>query len=261
MEQDTGNLANRPRWIDLATDDPEAAQQFYGQLFGWQMDVSDDPQYGGYAIGTIDGRGAAGIGGKQDASQPTAWSLYIGTDYIEGLVGRVSQEGGSVVAPPFDVGDQGRIAVFQDPAGAVISTWQGKQPGTGASTFLSDQPNAFSWAELTARDVTTVIPFYERVFDWTTKTSDGGDQPYYEFQHDGQSVLGAIEMPPELPAEAPAYWLIYFDVEDVDAAFARAVELGATEVVGPQEFPGGRFAIVSDPQGATFGLLKVVRDV
>lgn len=41
MEQDTGNIANRPRWIDLATDDPQAAQQFYGQLFGWQMAVKE----------------------------------------------------------------------------------------------------------------------------------------------------------------------------------------------------------------------------
>jgi predicted enzyme related to lactoylglutathione lyase len=257
MESETGNMANRPRWVDLATDDPQGAQQFYGQLFGWQMEVSDDPQYGGYAIGNLDGRGAAGIGSKQDPSQPTVWSLYIGTDYIEGLVGRITEEGGTVVAPPFDVGNQGRMAIFQDSAGAFISAWQ----GSGTSNFISDRPGAFSWAELNARDVTNVIPFYERVFDWTTRTTDGGDQPYHEFQRDGQSVLGALEMPPELPAEVPAYWLIYFDVEDVDSSFQRAVELGATEVVGPQEFPGGRFAIVSDPQGATFGLLKVVNDV
>jgi len=99
------------------------------------------------------------------------------------------------------------------------------------------------------------------VFDWTTRTSDGGDQPYYEFQLGGQSVLGALEMPAEVPAEVPAYWLIYFDVEDVDAAFQRAIDLGATTMVGPQDFPGGRFAIVSDPQGAMFGLLKVTHDV
>lgn len=257
MEQDTGNMPNRPRWIDLATDDPQGAQQFYGQLFGWQMDVSDDPQYGGYAMGIIDGRAAAGIGGKQDPSQPTVWSLYIGTDDIEGLADRVTEEGGTVVAPPFEVGDQGRMAVFQDPAGGFISAWHGTQPGT----FISDRPSCFSWAELNARDVTSVTPFYERLFGWTTRTTDGGDQAYYEFQHDGKSVLGALEMPPELPPEVPTYWLIYFDVEDVDTAFKRAVELGATEVVGPQDFPGGRFAIVSDPQGATFGLLKVVRDV
>jgi predicted enzyme related to lactoylglutathione lyase len=43
----------------------------------------------------------------------------------------------------------------------------------------------------------------------------------------------------------------------VDDAYRRALDLGAADVVGPQDFPGGRFAIVSDPQGASFGLLKV----
>ncbi len=252
-----GNTLGRARWVDLGTSDPQGAQQFYSQLFGWRMDVTDDPQYGGYAIGVIDAGQTAGIGGLQDPGQPTVWSLYIGTQDIDALSERISQEGGSVIAPPFAVGDQGRMAIFADPGGAVISAWQGE----GAGQFVTDVPGAFSWGELNARGVQQVIPFYQRVFGWTTRVSDGGEQPYYEFQLDGQSVLGAIEMPPELPAEVPSNWLIYFDVEDVDAAFQRAVELGGQEVVPPGEFPGGRFAIVTDPQGATFGLLKVLQDV
>jgi predicted enzyme related to lactoylglutathione lyase len=252
-----GNTLGRARWVDLGTSDPQGAQQFYSQLFGWRMDVTDDPQYGGYAIGVIDAGQTAGIGGLQDPGQPTVWSLYIGTQDIDALTELISREGGSVVAPPFAVGDQGRMAIYSDPGGAVISAWQGE----GAGQFVTDVPGAFSWGELNARGVQQVIPFYERVFGWTTRVSDGGDQPYYEFQLDGQSVLGAIEMPPELPAEVPPNWMIYFDVEDVDAAFQRALELGGQEIVPPGEFPGGRFAIVTDPQGATFGLLKVVQDV
>jgi predicted enzyme related to lactoylglutathione lyase len=53
----------------------------------------------------------------------------------------------------------------------------------------------------------------------------------------------------------PTYWQVYFTVDDVDAAYAKSLELGAHEMLGPQDFPGGRFAIVSDPQGASFGLL------
>jgi hypothetical protein len=63
-------------------------------------------------------------------------------------------------------------------------------------------------------------------------------------------------MNPSVPAEVPAYWLVYFKVEDVDAAFGKAVGAGARELVGPQDYPGGRFAVVTDPQGAAFGLLK-----
>ena len=63
-------------------------------------------------------------------------------------------------------------------------------------------------------------------------------------------------MNPMVPAEVPSYWLVYFAVDDVDASFRKAIELGAREMLGPQDFPGGRFAIVADPQGAVLGLHK-----
>ena len=59
-----------------------------------------------------------------------------------------------------------------------------------------------------------------------------------------------------VPGEVPSYWQVYFTVADVDSAFRKALAEGATEMLAPQDFPGGRFAIVSDPQGASFGLLK-----
>ena len=83
----------------------------------------------------------------------------------------------------------------------------------------------------------------------------GGD--YTEFLLDGQSIAGGTEMNPMVPAEVPSYWLAYFTVQDVDRAFAAATAAGGREMLSPQDFPGGRFAIVADPQGAAFGLLKM----
>ena len=156
--------------------------------------------------------------------------------------------------PPLAVGDQGRMAVFQDPAGAFISAWQGERMGG----FQTDAPNAFGWAELNARGVDQVLSFYTTVFGWSTKTSPMGEgqPPYTEFQVDGTSIAGGMEMNPMVPAEVPSYWLVYFEVADVDAAFGKATGLGARELVAPMDFPGGRFAIVADPQGASFGLLR-----
>ena len=251
------SLANRPAWVDLATSDAEGARNFYSQLFGWEMEVSEDPQYGGYATAKVAGSGqnsAAGIGPKQDPNMPNVWSLYIGTDDVNALADRVTQAGGTVVAPPFDVGDQGRMAVFQDPSGAFISAWEAAE----MSQFAFGQPNTFGWAELNARGVANVVPFYENVFGWTTRLSefDPAQPPYREFQHQGESVLGAWEMNPQVPPEVPSYWQIYFNSDDVDAAHERALSLGATETLPPQDFPGGRFSILSDPQGASFALLK-----
>jgi hypothetical protein len=253
--QETGTrLVNKPAWVDLATPDSRASGEFYSKVLGWDVEVSDDPQYGGYATARVGDQSVAGMGPKQSDQQPTVWSLYIGTVDVEALARKVTDAGGTVVAPPLDVPGQGRMAVFQDPAGAFISAWQ----AAGMSGFGSDVTNGYGWTELNARGVESVIPFYESVFGWTHRTTPMGEgqPPYTEFLLDGESIAGAWEMNPSVPAEVPAYWLVYFKVEDVDAAFGKAVGAGARELVGPQDYPGGRFAVVTDPQGAAFGLLK-----
>ncbi len=117
--------------------------------------------------------------------------------------------------------------------------------------------NTFGWAELNARGLEKAVPFYRTIFGWTAEQRPAGDgqPPYTEFQVDGESVAGALEMSEQIPADVPSYWMVYFGVDDVDRSFATALEAGARETVPPQDFPGGRFAIVSDPQGAMFGLV------
>ena len=142
-------ITNKPAWIDLSTKDPEWSREFYAKLFGWQVEVNPDPQYGGYAIAKIDGNDVAGIGPTQAPDAPTAWNLYIGTEDVDDLAKRVEAAGGTVVAAPFDVGDQGRMAVFQDPTGAFISAWQ----PSGWAASRPSGPSAFGWAELNARGI------------------------------------------------------------------------------------------------------------
>ena len=246
---------NRPAWVELTTSDAAAARDFYARLFDWRVEVSPDPQYGGYGIAKLDGADAAGISPKQSPETPTAWGLYIGTDDVDATTSRAEAAGGTIVAAPFDVGDQGRMAVFQDPSGAVLSVWKANQ----MRDFSTDATNAYGWAELNARGVAKAIPFYGEVFGWTSRESEMGEgqAPYTEFLLDGEPIAGAWEMNAAIPAEVPSYWQVYFLADDVDAAYRKALDLGATEMVEPVKFPGGRFAIVTDPQGASFGLLKM----
>ena len=246
-------VANKPAWVDLSSSDPAGARAFYSKLFGWDAQVNPDPQYGGYALAKIDGQDVAGIGGTQSPDQPTAWSVYIGSEDIDELSRRVQAAGGTVVAPAFDVGDQGKMAVFQDPSGAFISGWQATQ----MSGFQTHGANTFSWAELNARGLDKALPFYGQVFGWTAQSMGDDSQPYTEFHIDGERVAGAMEMNPMVPAGVPSYWLVYFGVDDVDRAHRTAIDAGAREIMAPQDFPGGRCSIVSDPQGAAFGLLKL----
>jgi predicted enzyme related to lactoylglutathione lyase len=170
------------------------------------------------------------------------------------MAAQVVSAGGTVVMPAFEVAGQGSMAVFQDPTGAFISAWQ---PATMGG-FQTDAPNSFGWAELNARGIDTAIPFYERVFGWTPKTQDMGEGGLYtEFQLAGESIAGGLEMNPMVPAEVPSYWMVYFTVADVDRAFQAAIEAGGHEMLPPRDFPGGRFAILGDPQGAFFGVIRM----
>ena len=247
-------IVNKPAWVDLSSSDAAGSRKFYSELFGWQIEVSPDPAYGGYAVAKVGGKDVAGIGPTQSPEAPTAWMIYVGTGDAEELAKRVKAAGGSEVAPPFDVGDQGRMAIFQDPVGAFISAWQPLAMGG----FQTQGENAYGWAELNARGLEKAIPFYQEVFGWSAKQSEveEGAPPYTEVVL-GESIAGAMEMNPEMPAEVPSYWMVYFNVADVDKAYAKALAAGAKEMLSPQDFPGGRLAILGDPQGAMFGVLKV----
>ena len=245
------SVANKPVWVDLASTDATAARTFYGTVFGWDVEVNPDPQYGGYGRAKIGGKDVAGIGGTMSPGQTAAWSTYLGTADIDQLAERVTKAGGTVVAPPFDVGDQGRMAVFQDPSGAHISAWQAARMGG----FEAEGPNTFGWAELNARGLASALPFYTEVFGWEPRTSGTPEQPYTEFHLAGESIAGGMEMNPMVPAEVPSYWMVYFSVSDVDATYRAALNAGAREMLSPVDFPGGRLAIMSDPQGAAFGIM------
>lgn len=253
MAEDTV-VPNTPTWVDLSSTDPAASRIFYARLFGWQIEVAADPQFGGYALAQLAGKDVAGIGPTQSPDAPSAWMVYIGSADAEEVAERVEAAGGNVVARPFDVADQGRIAVFRDPTGAFISTWQPK----AMAGFGAHGPNTFAWAELSARNFGKAVPFYAAVFGWTAARREmEGAPPYTEFQLAGQSIAGGMEMNPQAPAQVPSYWMVYFGVEDVAASFRTAIEAGAHEMLAPRPFPGGQLAILSDPQGAPFGLIKM----
>jgi predicted enzyme related to lactoylglutathione lyase len=248
-------VANKPAWVELSTHDAAASRDFYSKLFGWKIEVNPDPQYGGYGMAKIDGHDVAGVGPKMSPETPTAWSIYIGTSDVAETVKKAEQAGGKVVMQPMEVPGQGTMAVFQDPSGAFISVWQPANMGA----FHQGKANQFGWAELNARGVEKAKPFYTKLFGWGEKKSpmgEGQTGEYTEFLAGGESVAGAMEMPEMVPAQVPSYWLVYFNVEDVDKAHKRALDLGAKQMLEPMDFPFGRFSIVSDPQGAAFGLVK-----
>jgi hypothetical protein len=191
------------------------------------------------------------------AEAPTAWSIYIGTTDAEALARKVVAAGGTVIVAPMQVGEMGTTAVFQDPSGAFISAWQPLAMG-GMST---GGPGTFGWPELNSRGLEKASAFYGEAFGWATRLAFAGEgqTPYTEFWLGDVRIAGGMEMSSMVPPQVPSYWMAYFTADDVDASFRKAIEAGAREMLAPDDFPGGRFAILTDPQGATFGLLKLAQ--
>lgn len=254
MPERTSYAPGTPNWTDIGTD-VEAAKTFYCGLFGWSTaDAGPVEETGGYGFfTTADGKTIAGYGPQQNPGPPF-WSSYVSVADIEDTAGRVEAAGGTVIMAPMDVMDAGRMAVFQDTEGAFFSAWQ---PGTNIGAQVVNDPGTFCWSELNTRDLEAAKTFYPAVFDWEPRTSDGDVMAYTEWQLGGESIGGAMEMPPMVPAEVPPYWLIYFAVEDTDATVAKAKELGAMAMVEGMDTPAGRLAVLADPQGAAFAVITM----
>lgn len=245
-----------PSWVDLGSPDLEASKRFYSELFGWTADTSADPQAGGYTIFNKDGKAVAGAGPLFSEGQPTAWSTYIATDNADAVAARVEEAGGKVISPPFDVMQFGRMGVFTDPSGAFFSIWQaGEMPGAE----LFNAPGALCWNELMTRDPEGAKAFYASVFGWGVKDSPFGELTYTEWQVDGRTVAGMFPMvgPDAPPPEVPPHWVVYFAVDDCDATVAKTQELGGAVVLPPKDIPQGRFAMLTDPHGAAFSVIKM----
>jgi predicted enzyme related to lactoylglutathione lyase len=241
-----------PSWVDLSTPDVEASKRFYSALFGWQADTMSDPGAGGYTMFRLGDKQVAGAGPAQDPQQPPAWTTYVSVEDADAVAARVGEAGGTVLMPPMDVMEAGRMAIFQDPTGAVIAVWQPRQH-PGGEVF--NVPGAVSWNELSTRDTAAAIDFYSRVFGWDHQTHGEGAEAYTEWKLGGRSIGGMMAMRPEVPAMVPAHWLVYFAVEDCDATVERTKELGGQVMVPPMDIPQGRFAVLADPQGATFAVI------
>jgi predicted enzyme related to lactoylglutathione lyase len=234
-------------WVELATSDQPAAKVFYGGLFGWEP--RDQPMGPNefYTLMEKSGRDAAAAYTLRPDQKgvPPHWLLYVAVERADAAAARAKDLGASVLAPPFDVMDSGRMAVLQDPTGAVFAVWEARRhPGLG----VVEEPGAFCWAELLTRDTSKAQSFYEALFGWAT----GGDARYTEWKSGDRSIGGMMEIQKDW-GDVPPHWLVYFQVENVDRSIEKAKALGATLTMGPQDMPEvGRFAMLRDPQGAAF---------
>ena len=247
-------------WPELATTDQKSAVAFYRALFGW--DVNDQPISPSETYSMFQLRGkpvAAGYTMRAQERQqgvPPHWGSYVSVANADETSKRAKDMGGKVLAEPFDVMDAGRMAVVQDPTSAVFMLWQ---PKRHAGATILQEPGSLCWTELITRDTKAAETFYTQLFGWTSKVGTDGGMEYTELSNGRTPQAGLMALTPRMGNMPPA-WTPYFAVTDCDAIAKKATQLGGRTYMPPTDIPKvGRFAVLADPQGAVFDIIKITR--
>jgi predicted enzyme related to lactoylglutathione lyase len=110
-------------WSELMTGDPKAAGEFYGKLFGWAVKTMDMGQ-GAYHVLNVGDTGVGGIMNRppgMPADTPPVWGCYVTVNNVDDTLVQVKRLGGKVCMGPVDIPGVGRMAVIQDPQGAMLN--------------------------------------------------------------------------------------------------------------------------------------------
>jgi uncharacterized protein len=287
MPERDGYIPGVPCWVDASEPDPEAAVDFYGGLFGWELrDVMPAGLDGRYFIARCETTGwslfdmsgdvrrgdVAAVGSIPGAAPPAAmWNTYFWVDSADEAASKIRDAGGRVVTEPFDFLDACRMAVFTDPEGAAFRVWEAKEH---RAARLVNDPGSLNFNGLNTRDVEGAKSFYGSVFGWQTLTIAGGAEMWtlpgygdYIERYDSdlrerwaeagapagfEDVVATINPIADDQPDTPPHWSVTFAVDDADVTAAKAAEFGGRVIVPPFDAPWVRMSVIADPQGATF---------
>lgn len=249
-----------PLWFDLMSSDPARAADFYGAIFGWELEGPPLPEFGGYQNFTHAGQRVAGLmpymeegGGPSDV-----WTVYLRTDDPAATVKAVEDAGGSIMVPPMDVGEEGTMMVAVDSAGAVIGFWT---PNQHKGFTAWGEHGAPYWFESHSKDYRKSREFYEKVIGARIEeVGTGGDPDAIGPDTYGQVFIGDLSFSGIMDAaglhgpDVPSFWQVYITVDDVAATVKQVEQLGGSVLMAGEDTPYGTLAAVTDPFGAVICL-------
>lgn len=245
-------------WGDCISQDADKAKPFYPAVMGWTLeDMVVDGHYV-YSQFKLEGEDVAGLGQMQpemmSAGVPSNWTNIVSVDNADAAAAKAAELGGTIIAPSMDIFEEGRLAMIQDPQGAVFGVWEANKH-IGAR--LVNRAGAMCWNELATRDVEGAKTFYGGLFGWTfDKMPDTDGMEYYVIYNNGRANGGLMLMD-EKWGEAPPNWMIYFSVDNLDTAIekvkANGGSLGMPDIINSSV---GKIIIAVDPAGAHFYLIE-----
>ncbi|CAL9356395.1 VOC family protein [Streptomyces sp. enrichment culture] len=246
-----------PCWVDAMFTDLEGAKSFYGDVLGWTFGEASS-EYGNYTQAYAGGKAVAAVVPPMPGQEGTSqWCLYLASPDADATAQKIREQGGEVLMEPMQVGDFGTMVLGRDPSGVVFGVWQ---PGVhGGFEAPPEQSGAFCWAEVFTREPEKSDAFFPGVFGYGVQQMQDDTMDFRVYNLGERPALGRMKMTEEFPPEVPAYINVYFNVPDCDDAVAKATKRGGALRFGPMDTPFGRFAALSDPQGANFSVIDMTR--
>lgn len=256
-----------PVWIELTTHDVSGSADFYRTIFGWEITQSSS-EVPGYTVATLDGEPVAGAVSALDEldQRPkfdTEWKVLLKVDSISEATAKVPPARGRIVAPPMKVSDAGRLAIVEDPGGAVLGLWESINFDGFTLGTKHGQP---CWFEVMSTDYDDAKQFYASVVDWDFHYADADgslvprpvkkDKTRYCANDGNTRATSALRDADHLGEDASSYWQVYLAVDDIDATAEAIRAVGGKVLSDPSPVRLGRVATVADPQGAQFQILQ-----
>ena len=248
-------------WHDLLTNDPAASKRFYGELFGWEFEsvgsfagMSSDTAYtlirhnGRLIGGMID---TVALNNRTDISQ---WVVVMSVEDVDAAAQGIADGGGTILTAPRDLQRRGRIAVVQDPAGALLALLETKD---GDPVDRQPELGDFLWNELWTIDVDGASKFYSdtagfEVADWDTDGNEESPANYRVLKRGDTPRAGVLLSPLE---DLDPVWVSYIRVESPAAITAKVEALGGRVLIEAQPRSlGGEVAFIAGPSEAGIAL-------
>ena len=257
-----------PIWFDLVTDDVQAAERFYGRVFGWSFTAAGEPRGdgdaerpAGYRVAMIGERSVAGIGRLGTGSDRTSgWWLHLTAPNVKALAKQVEELGGSA-DEPIEAAGIAEMAVARDPQGAAFGLWR---PDPLRGHAPTDTPGTVHWAELHTPDPLAVAPFYEDLFESKHSEARSGALNLQRTELGQPRMVAGMQASSDGSGAASGrggsaedpHWRLYFLVDDVARCGKAAEESGGAVIDDLRDASDRRVLVLRDPQGAEFGVVQ-----
>lgn len=245
-------------WSELCTHNWQQGKEFYTALFGWGVDDQPIGPDMFYTMLQKEGADIAAMyqmeAARIELDLPSHWLSYVAVEDVDVVTAKAEALGARLIHGPHAVGDAGKMALFEEPQGAVFAIWQG-MAHPGARKL--HESGTVCWTELATKNAEQSRAFYSQLFDWQSEVEDMEGMLYTQFKIGSDPVAGMLEMNEEW-GDIPAHWMTYFAVDDCDAMAEQATHLGGIVCVPPTSIKNvGRFSVITDPQGAVFSIIEL----